>query len=187
MIENLAACWALTAAFGTVGLAHLRGLVPGTPVVQRVGEVAHVAMCGAMIAMLWPWGGWLPSWPQVVLFACAGAWFTAHGLVIVVSGEPALRVAAVPASHALGMFAMVWMLVAAGTGAHHPGGPGSAGPAWPVSFPASVLGLGSLVVAGWWLVKALRRDPAGRVAPDLSLAGHAVLNGGMAVMLLAMR
>ncbi|MEV0674920.1 DUF5134 domain-containing protein [Actinosynnema sp. NPDC050436] len=182
MVESVVARWVVTAAIGSVGLAHLCGLTTGRAVVHRVDGCAHAVTCGALIAVVWPWGSWLPVWPQVALVACAGAWFTARGLVAVGGGEPDLRVAAVPASHAVGGFALVWALVAVGVGAH-----GRDDPGWPVSFPASVLGLGSLLVAGWWLREACTRGVADRVASRVAVVGHAVLNGGVAVLLFALR
>lgn len=196
MIENLVLRWAMTVAFGWAGVSHLRGVVSAGPSAHRIGEAAHAVMCGAMIAMAWPWGLLLPLWPQAALFSGAGAWFTAQSLVIVMVGVPATRVpatrvAAIPASHAVGMFSMTWMLVAMQVGAHdhtgHPAHAGQSAPDWPVGFPASLLGLLSVVIAGRWLVLAVRRGPRSRISVNPHLVGHAVLSASMAAMLFGLR
>ncbi|MET1076076.1 MAG: DUF5134 domain-containing protein [Umezawaea sp.] len=185
MIENLVLRWAMTLAFGWAGASHLKGLVAEGALAHRICEAAHGVMCAAMIAMAWPWGVHLPLWPQAGLFACAGAWFTAQALVIVLSGALPMRVATIPASHAVGMFSMVWMLVAMQRDAHDH--TGHAAPDWPVGFPASLLGLLSVVIAGRWLVVAVAPGSDGRVVLNPDPAGHAVLGIGMATMLFSLR
>lgn len=105
MIEATGLRWIVTAVFVAAGAFCGYRCVRHGPVTSRVGDVLHVAMCVAMVAMVWPATMGVAGLPQVVLFGFAAAWFA---------------VAAVRAHesrwhtgyHAAMMLAMVWMVFA---------------------------------------------------------------------------
>lgn len=116
MVDSVVLSWILTIVFAATGLWFLSGFaraVHGSgeaKVVERVSNVAHAAMCAAVIAMTWLWGGKVPGWLQLAVFGCATVWFLA--LVT----RPQLRSAQYPQGsgglgylhHALMMAAVIW-------------------------------------------------------------------------------
>ena len=186
MIEDVTSRWIVTAVLiGITGPPLLVAMRRGAPLV-RVGAITHIVMCGSMALMAWPWRQEVAVWPQVAFFACAGAWFTAQSAVIVVDGVVPARLAWVPAVHASGMFAMVWMLVAMVLAPHQHHSAGQISSA--VSLSAVVLGFTMLAVTAWWTRRALRALTASRRPGHAwTSAAHAVVHAVMALMLLQMR
>jgi hypothetical protein len=107
MIDSVSLQWLCTVAFAAIGAYYLARLLraPGS---ERVSSAAHLAMCAAMILMVWPWGMDVPALPQQVVFGLATAWF----LLLAVRATPAghLRSRVTHGQHAILMAAMVWML-----------------------------------------------------------------------------
>lgn len=182
MIEDVVLRWVVTAVLFAIGAAHLPEVFRRGAAMIRFDAFTHAAMSVSMAAMAWPWHNEFAVWPQVVFFAGAAAWFTAHSFVIVLDGDVPTRVAWVPAAHASAMYAMVWMLVTMTLPAHHHHHTAEPSAA---SAPALILGGAMLVVTAWWATKACRllASPKRR-RHAWSPASHTLVHAVMALMLL---
>ncbi|MGW3966638.1 DUF5134 domain-containing protein [Amycolatopsis sp. NPDC005003] len=107
MIEATGLRWIVTVVFVAAGAFCLYRCVRQGPATSRVGDVLHVAMCAAMVAMVWPATMGLAGLPQVALFGFAAAWFA---VATVRGGAHGSRWH--PGYHAVMMLAMVWMVFA---------------------------------------------------------------------------
>ena len=166
-----------TAVFGLLGVWFAGRVVTGRDVADRVSNLLHLAMSGAMIAMPWSWA--VPALPQVVVFS-AGAFWYAGAALFRPAADARLGVGhgahGRPAGlwyHAGMMLAMVWMAVAmvpAGDGAGampgmvhgHAAGVGLTGDApWALALS---IALGAVFAGACvWLAGLLIREAAGAV------------------------
>jgi len=107
MIDSVSLQWLCTVAFAAIGAYYVARLLraPGS---ERVSNAAHLAMCAAMILMVWPWGMDVPALPQQVVFGLATVWFLVLAVRATPAGHLGWRVA--HGQHAILMAAMVWML-----------------------------------------------------------------------------
>ncbi|ANY07975.1 DUF5134 domain-containing protein [Pseudonocardia sp. HH130630-07] len=181
MISSVPLAWALTALFALTGGYALRRwsevVSAQGEAVRRTAELAHVVMSVAMVVMTWSWAGTAGVAVQIALFGVFTVFFAvtaARGVRCGAAG-PATGVA-----HALMAAAMVWMLAAmpvimpmavapSGGGGGHAGHGGGSGAehaehaahggqaGWAVAATV-VIGLALLVVAGFWVARAVRRD-----------------------------
>jgi uncharacterized membrane protein YtjA (UPF0391 family) len=212
MFPSLVLVPAFTAVFAVTGLRALARLVVPVPAAaggDRMAELSHLLMSVAMLGMTWGW----PGGPDT---AAGVAQFVVFGLLAVLFVVRVLDPAEqqrVDAPHVLALLAMLWMVgmsagpasVPASSG-HHGHGPtgGTAGaaPAWmQVVTVAFVMLLCATAVAR--VARVPRRPPllVPAAAPQdggsgtrprpptgrrLDVAGHVLMSGGMAAMLLAM-
>lgn len=105
-----------TIVFGALSLWFAGRVVTGRDVPDRISNLLHLAMSGAMVAMPWSWA--VPALPQVVVFS-AGAFYYAGAALFRPSSDALLGVGhgahgrlAGLWYHAGMMLAMVWMAVA---------------------------------------------------------------------------
>ncbi|MCR6487881.1 DUF5134 domain-containing protein [Amycolatopsis sp. OK19-0408] len=195
--------WILTAMFALTGaFCAYRCLRQGTAA-ERAGDVLHVVMCVAMVAMAWPATMSIARWPQTVFFVLAAVWFA------VVAGTGAAHAdhggRRVAVYHVVMMAAMAWMVFVmprAMSGMAGPGGTmemaGHEGMAMPVSgaagsTPADVTTVALVlvavfVVAGLVFLSRAIDDARASRPPLRSLSGGAngVMALGMGLMLLTM-
>jgi hypothetical protein len=195
--------WLLTALFVLTGAFCAYRCVRQGTVAERVGDVLHVVMCGAMVAMAWPAGMGVARLPQTVLFGLAAVWFAGVAVTGASHADHGGRRAAV--YHVGMMAAMAWMVfvmpramgaVSGGGGVvdmpGHPGMPmpvSATGGGAPVDVTAVALVLlVAFVVAGLgFLARAL--DDARASGPPLRFPGRGadgVMAFGMGLMLLTM-
>jgi len=66
--------WVLTAAFVAASAFHL-ARVPRFPGADRLTEATHLAMGVAMVAMIWPWGRFVPPPVWVGVFTASTGFF----------------------------------------------------------------------------------------------------------------
>ncbi|UOX90775.1 DUF5134 domain-containing protein [Amycolatopsis sp. FBCC-B4732] len=195
--------WIVTAVFALTGAFCAYRCLQDRTAGERTGDVLHVVMCAAMVAMAWPATMSFARWPQTVFFALAAAWFVGVAVTGASHGEHGGRRAAL--YHVVMMAAMAWMVFVmprAMSGMAGPGGtmemaghPGMVMPAAgaAASTPADVTTVALVlvvvfVVAG--LVFLARAIDEARVSrPPLRSLGSGA-NGamalGMALMLLTM-
>jgi uncharacterized protein DUF5134 len=179
MFSSLALELAFTVAFTATGLRSLVRLLGPVPVGGRLGEASHLLMSGAMVGMTWGLTGG-PDSPggtaQLVVF-----WLLALAFGVRVL-DPGERPRIGDAHHLLMLGAMVWMV--AGTPTSHGEHDHGAAPGWwtPAITVAFVV-----LLCGAALAPVTAPRPAGSGArPRLDLAGHLLMSGGMAAMLVAM-
>ncbi|MFI5593218.1 DUF5134 domain-containing protein [Amycolatopsis sp. NPDC051758] len=195
--------WIVTAVFVLTGaFCAYRCLRQGTAA-ERTGDVLHVVMCGAMVAMAWPATMSVARWPQTVFFAVAAVWFVGVAVTGASHADHGGRRVAV--YHVVMMAAMAWMVFVmprAMGGMTGPGAtmdmPGHPGMAMPMSgaagsTPADVTTVALVlvvvfVVAGLvFLARAIDEARASR--PPLRSLGSGtdgVMALGMGLMLLTM-
>jgi hypothetical protein len=197
MIDSLLLRWALTVALATATLwpvtGHRRSRADAATF--WISSAAHVLVGGAMIAMLWPWGGIVPGGLEITVFAVTAAWFFRLGTV----PRPAPRWPDL--HHAIMAVAMIWMTLAmpatelpvTGMAGHRHGDLPSS-----VGMPTLLL-LAGVVLAGYfllavvpWLSRAtldLRATGAAgtprRHRHAFEAAGHALSSAAMGVLVLA--
>jgi hypothetical protein len=170
---------AFTAAFTATGVRSLVRLLGPVPAGGRTGEASHLLMSAAMVGMTWGLTGG-PDSPtgtaQLVVF-----WLLALVVGVRVL-DPGERPRIGDAHQLLMVGAMVWMVAGMPTShGHH--NPGAASGWW---TPVITVALVVLLCAAA-LVPATAPQPAGSGARRrLDLAGHLLMTGGMAAMLLAM-
>jgi hypothetical protein len=194
--------WIVTALFFLTGaFCAYRCLRPGSAR-DRAGDVLHVVMCAAMVAMAWPATMSVARWPQTVFFALAALWFLVTALRGAHDGHGGRRVALY---HVVMMAAMAWMVfvmpramgAVAGPGGttDMPGMPGmsmsasAAGSSVPLDVTAVALVLVVVfVVAGLaFLSRAIDDARASRpVLRSLGGGANGVMALGMGLMLLTM-
>lgn len=189
MITDPVLQWALTLAFIATGVyAGIRVLVDRRAV-MIVGNVLHLAMSLAMIAMSWPWWSALPTVPQLIVFAGGVAWFTLMLLLQLTGRVPTATLSGHSAwhqpAHAVMMLAMVWMILVMPSGnaaaghAHHHGG---------LDLWASLSGVvvtAALLTSGAVFVVELLTSPRDRrswLGHTGDVASGAVMSAGMAAM-----
>jgi len=110
MIDSVSLRWLCTVAFAAIGAYYLVWLLraPGGEHRERVSNAAHLAMCAAMILMVWPWGMDVAVLPQQVVFGLAAVWFLVPAVRTAPAGHRWWRLR--HGQHAVLMAAMVWML-----------------------------------------------------------------------------
>ncbi|MCD2189837.1 DUF5134 domain-containing protein [Actinomycetospora soli] len=160
-----------TAGYSLVRLVAL--LATGDRGGSRVGELAHLLMSLAMLAMTWGLTG-APSSPggalQIVVFAVLTVWFVRR-----IVWPPAGHERHVEGYHAAMCAAMAWMVAAmpalmgapdgASGGHHHGGGAAVGGPPGWVTGVTEILAVVSLAALAFWLVRVVRRVPGGGCGP----------------------
>jgi hypothetical protein len=105
-----------TIVFGALGVWFAGRVVTGRDVPDRVSNLLHLLMSGAMLAM--PWSFAAPALPQVVVFSVGAFWYAGAALFRPTSdarlglGHGAHGRVAGLWYHAGMMLAMVWMAVA---------------------------------------------------------------------------
>ncbi|HAN25639.1 MAG: DUF5134 domain-containing protein [Microbacterium sp.] len=184
--------FSVTGVVSLVSLVRTRRAAPaGTPFgTTEVVEIAHLLMSIAMVAMVWWAAGAELTWAQIAVFAVVAI------ALLVSLPQATSRAGRVDlAGHAVVTGAMVWMLVAmpalmgsggdGASGHHHSGGAADA--AAPAATPEWIVVLNGVVIAVvaafavWWIVGLVRSSHhrARHVC-------HALMAGGMAVMLAVM-
>ncbi|GLY42856.1 DUF5134 domain-containing protein [Amycolatopsis sp. NBRC 101858] len=195
--------WILTAIFAATGaFCAYRCLRQGTPA-ERTGDVLHVVMCVAMVAMAWPATMSVARWPQTVFFAAAAVWFVgvaASGTSHADHGGPRVAI-----YHVVMMGAMAWMvfvmpramdgMTGSGGTMDMPGhegmlmpGAGAAGTT-PADVTAVALVLVAVFVVAGLVFLSRAIDDARASRPPLRSLGSGtsgVMALGMALMLLTM-
>lgn len=182
--------WAFTAVFGVLAVYLVGRLVTEwRKPLQVVMHLFHLVMSVVMVAMVWPWWGYVPAWMQVALFAAGAVWFAVLAGLLATKRishfatgchGPLYQV-----SHAASMLAMVWMVVVmAPTGdapitTHHHAELGAGAVLGGTAATAAML-----VSAVALLVEtfdAMRR-PASAPPGPVDTASGAVMSAGMAAM-----
>ncbi|CAM4217008.1 hypothetical protein MB901379_02371 [Mycobacterium basiliense] len=105
MIHDLGLRWVVTVLFAlsaggfilAVGGGHRRAT-------SIVGQLLHIVMAAAMIAMAWPGGARLPTTAPMMFFLFAAVWFS-----VVALSRAGARHRVVNSYHTLMMLAMAWM------------------------------------------------------------------------------
>lgn len=208
MIADLLLRWVVTALFVLSAAEGVFAVATGTRIwTHVVGQLLHVAMAVAMVAMAWPAGAALPTTPPMVFFLLAALWFVV--LTFAQSGHRLVNL-----YHGAMMLAMAWMYAvmsgglmaqpAAGVdaapavGGHH-GMPGmnmlDADPTATLANPPFITGLNWLWAVGfaaatvWWLYRYFVRRKAEPSQPAhrfLGTAAQAMMAAGMSIMFAAM-
>jgi hypothetical protein len=188
--------------FSLLGLWFTGRVVTGRDVPDRVSNLLHLLMSGAMLAMPWSWG--LPALPQVVVFSAGAFWYAGAALFRPSSdarlglGHGAHGRVAGLWYHAGMMLAMVWMAVAMipATASADPGGmagmthAAAAGTALTGDVPwalAVSIALGACFAgAAVWLAALLIREAAGAAhhLEVADLAASTLMAAGMSFVLL---
>jgi hypothetical protein len=194
-----------TILFGALGAWFAGRVVSGRDVPDRVSNLLHLCMSGAMVAM--PWSFAVPALPQVVVFSAGAFWYAGAALFRPASdarlglGHGAHGRIAGLWYHAGMMLAMVWMAVtmipatasadmsgmAEMTHAH-----GAAGSALTGGVPwalAISIALGAAFAgATVWLATLLIREAvgAGRRIEVADLAASTVMAAGMSYVFLVL-
>jgi hypothetical protein len=180
---------AFTAIFTVTGLRSLARLVARPAGGDRTADLSHLLMSIAMVGMAWGWPAGTDTaggLAQLVVFGVLAVVFVARLL------DPAEQRPAGSAYQLLMLAAMVWMLLAMPSHGHHGHGAAPAltqlvTVAFAVPLCAAAVALASRRAPV--LVPAAAPPPAEAqvsVGPRLDLAGHVLMSGGMAAMLLAM-
>jgi hypothetical protein len=191
MAGPLAERWLLTAVFAAAGLAAVlpqAGRAGSAWPADRVPAALCPVMCVALTAMAW-WSEPAPAaWFQAALFGCAALWFVLSSL----RGSGRLpRLGLAGLHHPLTAGAMIWMLTAMPGAAAPSPSPGHGGmaamPGGGMLTPDLVI---SILFAVYCAVAALSllaqaMGPGPRVGATAA-ASQAMMNAGMAAMLLAM-
>lgn len=189
MVSSPALQWLLTVAFSATMLFSALQLSRTRRPVPLVGDALHLVMSAGMIAMCWPWWGYVPAAPQLILFIFGTTWFLS--LLFLQLAQRIQRVAVGghrawhQAAHAIMMLAMVWMIVAMPAGsdtadhAHHH----DALPLWAslsgVAITASLLVFGIVFLVD---VIGSIRNRATWLGHTGEAAAGAVMSLGMAAM-----
>ncbi|WP_233551129.1 DUF5134 domain-containing protein [Amnibacterium setariae] len=196
-----------TTLFGVLALWFAGRVVANRDVPDRVSNLLHLAMSGAMVAMPWSWAA--PALPQVVVFSAGAFWYAGAALFRPAAdaglgvGHGAHGRIAGLWYHAGMMLAMVWMAVAmipgapsahedmAGMGgmagmSHGAGAVMTGDVPWALAVS---IALGTLFVgAAVWLAGLLVREAAGpaRRLEVADLAASTAMAAGMAYVLLVL-
>jgi hypothetical protein len=177
---------AFTAVFTITGLLSLVRLFARGSSGDRTAELSHLLMSIAMVGMTWGW----PAGPDTAGGAAQLAVFGLLAVVFLVRVlDPAEHPPAGSGYQLLSLGAMVWMLLAMpASHGHH--GHGTAPALTQLVTVAFVV-----LLCATAFVMASRRAPAlagphragseTSVRPRLAAAGHVLMSGGMAAMLLA--
>jgi Domain of unknown function (DUF5134) len=116
--------WILTAMFVCTGaFCAYRCLRQGSAA-ERTGDVLHVVMCVAMVAMVWPATMSVARWPQIVFFALAAVWFVGVAAAGASHEDHGGRRVAI--YHVVMMAAMAWMVFVMPRAMGSTSGPGGA-------------------------------------------------------------
>ncbi len=159
------------------------------PAAERLVDLNHLVMSAVMVLMLWRPAGQVATLVQIAIFGLFGAVFL---LRLLSDGAVPDRLGY--AAHLAMNVAMVWMLAAVPWmtrssrthSAHHHGAGrgeliiGATAPGWAQSV-SMVAVVGMVVVALWWLGRALLTD-----RERTHLCCHGVMSVGMVMMLAAM-
>jgi hypothetical protein len=200
-----------TIVFGALSVWFAGRVVSGRDVPDRVSNLLHLAMSGAMVAMPWPFAA--PALPQVVVFSAGAFWYAGAALFRPASdvrlglGHGAHGRIAGLWYHAGMMLAMVWMAVAmipetasadpsgmagmAGMGdmaqAHGAVGSALTGDA-PWALALSIALGAAFAGAAVWLATLLIREAAGRAEriEVADLAASTVMAAGMSYVFLVL-
>jgi uncharacterized protein DUF5134 len=187
MLPSLALVLAFMVVFTVTGLRALVRLF-ARAAGDRTAEASHLLMSIAMVGMAWGWpagadtaGGAV----QLVVFGVLAVVFVVRLL------EPAERQPAGSAYHLLVVGAMVWMLLAVPTSHEHHGAAPALTQLVTVAFVVLLCATAVALVSrrARVLVPAAGRQQAESetcIDPRLDHAGHVLMSGGMAAMLLAM-
>jgi hypothetical protein len=166
---SLVPALAFTAAFTVTGLSSSVRLFAPAARGARVVALAHLLMSVAMIGMVWGWPA--PGTPagivQLAVFGLLAAVFVLRALRSAERGRDG------GAQHLLVLVAMVWMLAAM---------------PWLMTGQLwmQVVTLAFLVLLGSAALGSVVEEHRGAPVQRLDAAGHALMNGGMAGMLLTM-
>ena len=194
-----------TIVFSALGVWFAGRVVTGRDVPDRVSNLLHLFMSGAMVAMPWQWA--VPALPQVVVFS-AGAFWYAGAALFRPSSDAGLGVGhgahgrlAGLWYHAGMMLAMVWMAVvmipetaaddagamAGMTHAHTAGALGLTGDV-PWALALSIALGAAFAGATVWLAGLLIREAAGaaRRLEVADLAASTLMAAGMSYALLVL-
>jgi hypothetical protein len=179
MFSSLALELAFTAAFTVTGLRSLARLLGPVPGGGRLGEASHLLMSAAMVGMTWGLSGG-PDSPagtvQLVVF-----WLLALTVGVRVL-DPGERPRIGDAHHLLMLGAMVWMVAGMPTAHGHHGH--STAPGW---WTLAITVAFVVLLCAAALALAIAPRPAGSGGHRrLDRAGHVLMSGGMAAMLLVM-
>jgi hypothetical protein len=194
-----------TVVFSTLGVWFAGRAVSGRDVPDRVSNLLHLLMSGAMVAMPWSWA--VPALPQVVVFSAGAFWYAGAALFRPSSdarlglGHGAHGRAAGLWYHAGMLLAMVWTAVAMipATASADLGGmagmtragaaigsalTGDATWALPVSIALGTAFAGATV----WLARLLIQEAAGPARPleVADLTASTVMAAGMSYVLLVL-
>ncbi|MEU8632638.1 DUF5134 domain-containing protein [Amycolatopsis sp. NPDC048633] len=108
MITAVGLRWVVTALCGLTGaLCAYRGL-NRVSFRDRMGDLLHVVMSVAMVAMAWPATMSVARVPQIVFFALAAVWFVTVSVAGAAHDDHGGR--GVAAHHVVMMAAMAWMV-----------------------------------------------------------------------------
>ncbi|MGT2426214.1 DUF5134 domain-containing protein [Amnibacterium kyonggiense] len=105
-----------SALFGVLSVWYAGRAVGGRDLPDRISNLLHLLMAGAMTAMPWPWA--VPALPQVVVFSVGAFWYVGVALFRPAAdaqlgvGHAGHGGAAGLWYHAAMLLAMVWMAVA---------------------------------------------------------------------------
>lgn len=192
-----------TIAFGALAAWFAGRVVTGRDVPDRISNLLHLGMSGAMVAMPWPWA--IPALPQVVVFS-AGAFWYAGAALFRPSSDAGLGVGHGAHGHVVGlwyhagmMLAMVWMAVVMIPTAAAADSAGMTG----MTHAAAVLGLtgdapwalalsialgAAFAGAALWLAGLLIREAVGpaRRLEVADLAASTLMAAGMSYALLVL-
>jgi uncharacterized protein DUF5134 len=181
---------AFTAIFIITGLRSLARLVARPAAGGRTAELSHLLMSVAMVGMAWEWPAGtdtLGGLAQLVVFGVLAVVFVVRLL------DPAEGRSAGSAYQLLMVGAMVWMLLAmpASHGHHGHGAAPALTQLVTLAFAVPLCGAAvALVSRRAPVLVPAAASPRGEsrtcVGPRLDLAGHVLMSGGMAAMLLAM-
>lgn len=154
-------------------------------------EAVHLLMGLSMIAMIGPWAAVVPVLWWVLVFGCAGIWFTVRAVRTGGRGPTYAYLASMTG-------AMAWMglselLTAPATVAGHPGhGMAPAADTRPGALVSATLGVYLITAGCWWWARGMRvatLGERGAATARESIQWHAVCHGlmsaGMGLVLLA--
>ncbi|QYN38342.1 DUF5134 domain-containing protein [Pseudonocardia sp. DSM 110487] len=176
---------AFTAIFTVTGLRSLARLVARPAGGDRTAELSHLLMSVAMVGMAWGWPAGTDTaggLAQLVVFGVLAVVFVARLL------DPAEQRPAGSAYQLLMLAAMVWMLLAMPSSHGHHGH--GAAPALTrlvtVAFAVPLCAAAVALASRAPVLVPAAAPPGERRARRPDLAGHVLMSGGMAAMLLAM-
>lgn len=188
-----------TILFGALGVWYAGRVVAGRDVPDRISNLLHLLMSGAMVAMPWPWA--VPALPQVVVFSAGAFWYVGLALFRPAGGaRTGLAHSRLPELwyHAGMMLAMVWMAVAmipvaaspGMTGMVHAHAEGTAVMTGSATWALAIsIALGAAFVgAALWLTTLLILEAAGaaRGVEVADLTASAAMAAGMSYALLVL-
>ncbi|GAB3811310.1 hypothetical protein GCM10028820_02320 [Tessaracoccus terricola] len=181
--------WAFTVVFGVLA-CYLLGRVVAEirKPLQVVMHLLHLAMAVVMVAMVWPWWGYVPALPQVLLFSAGAVWFAVLAVLLATKRishyDTGCHGPLFQVSHAASMLAMVWMVVVmAPTGdapvAHQHADPGAVGVLTGTAATAAMaVSAVAMLVETFEAVRRPRSVPPGPV----DTGSGVVMAAGMAAM-----